>query len=173
MQNEELQRYPWLLLYHPSPLLSVMLESKRLILKWNFPLFGSSKPPLNQHETLMRTERAAWLHIPTMRLHKKNTNSAELDVCFSSVWACNYFALFSSVQSVLGGVGTAWCLWQLSCKSDVGQGYMLTQLVGFWLQELCVRRAKSWMEVIMCNLPICLHVIPKPWIINFIQVTIS
>lgn len=104
--------------------------------------------------------------------YTKNTNSAELDVCFSSVWACNYFALFSSVQSELGGVGTAWCLWQLSCKGDVGQGYMLTQLVGFWLQELCVRRAKSWMEVIMCNLPICLHVIPKPWIINFIQVTI-
>lgn len=37
MQNEELQRYPWLLLYHPSPLLSVMWESKRLILKWNIP----------------------------------------------------------------------------------------------------------------------------------------
>lgn len=70
---------------------------------------------------------------PNNEATQKNTNSAELDVCFSSVWACNYFALFSSFQCVLGGVGTAWCLWQLSCKGDVGHGYMLTQLVGFWL----------------------------------------
>lgn len=153
--------------------LSATLESKCLILERNIPLFGSSEPPLTQHETLTSTSKSCMTAHPNNEATQKNTNSAELDVCFSSVWACNYFALGFSVQSVLGGVGTPWCLWQLNCKSDVGQGYMLVQLVGFWLQELCVRAAKSWMEVIMCNLPICLHVIRKPWINNFIQVTIS
>lgn len=168
MQNE-LQRYPWLLLHHPSPLLSVMLESKCLILEQNIPLFGSFEPPLTQHETLTRTERAAWLHIPTMRLHKKHQLSRTGRLFLkrlSMQLLCP--VLLSSVCIGRGGCSVVSVAVELQ-----GRWYMLTQLVGFWLQELCVRRAKSWMEVIMCNLPICLHVIPKPWIINFIQVTIS
>lgn len=135
--------------------------SQSVMLEWKYPplwlIWTTSYPTWNtdkHFEELHDCASQQWGFT-------KNTNSAELDISFSSIWACNYFALCSSFQSVL----------VVSVAVEL-QGHA-GQLVGFWLQDLCVRRAKSWMEVIMCNLPICLHVIWKPWINNFIQATIS
>lgn len=65
------------------------------------------------------------------------------------------------IEGVHCGVCGSWVRW-----------YTLSRLDGFSLQELFVKRAKGWMEVIVCKMAICLHVIWKPWINNFTVVII-
>lgn len=115
-------------------------------------------PNMNHWRAL---RRAAWLHIPTMRLHKKHQLSRTGHLILkhlSMQLLCP--VLLSSVCIGRGGYSVVSVAVEL-------QGHA-GQLVGFWLQDLCVRRTKGWMAVIMCNIPICLHVIWKPWINNFI-----
>lgn len=51
--------------------LSATLESKCLILERNIPLFGSSEPPLTQHETLTSTSKSCMTAHPNNEATQK------------------------------------------------------------------------------------------------------
>lgn len=78
------------------------------------PLFHSSEPPSNPTWTPTRTQRAAWLHVPTMRPHK----NSQLSRTGRSLLKRLSMQLFH--PAVIRIVGSAaWCLQWFSYRGNM------------------------------------------------------
>lgn len=78
------------------------------------PLFHSSEPPSNRTWTPTRTQRAAWLHVPTMRPHK---NSQLSRTGRSLLKRLSMQLFYPAVIRIVGS--TAWCLQWFSYRGNV------------------------------------------------------
>lgn len=115
-------------------------DTKCLFLEWNIW-------PLSPTWKLTGTQRAAWLHVPTMRPHKKHqlSRTGRPFLRRLSMQLCS--PLLPTSQSGSGEYNVVSVVVQILQGDMWRQMYMsLPWLEGFCLQEtLCVKRDARWM----------------------------